>query len=320
MFKVSVIIPCYNCQDYINRCLTALENQTFKDFEVVIVDDASTDNSLEALNEFAKNSALEIQILKNEHNCGPGVSRNKAVEACRGEYVCFCDCDDWYEPNYIEKMITALIENNADLAFCKSKQVYPSGKVSDSANRRFEGVIDERQALSLFIRSLCVVMVKREIMASLSQPNLRNGEDMATVPLIIVKAKKCVVINQALYNYYQRGDSASSQFSLASVQSLRNCFKHVKENMPSEYFAECEATGIEIIAYSCIVALFSCSKDKKLAGEIMNEFEKDFPAWQNNIYYKDFPRYKKVVANATKKRNFTLVKLLIKIKNFIKKK
>ncbi len=319
LFKVSVIIPCYNCEEYISKCLQALENQTYKDFEVLVVDDMSTDNSYCVLQEFVKNSSLNIRIFQNEKNFGPAVSRQKAVNEAKGEYVCFCDSDDWYDKDFIEKMFGAINKTSANIVICASKYVYPSGKSTIWDIRDFEGEIDVKKALSLFLCSLCTLMIYRELMLNCPNTKLRVGEDMALVPLLIAKANKCVLVNEPLYNYYQRPTSASNNFTLSSVESLLSCFAHIKNNLPLEFKKECEAMGIQVVVYSSIIALFSFSKDKKYANKIMDEFENDFPDWQNNEYLKNFPRYKKIVIKACKKRRFGTVKLLVKIKALILK-
>lgn len=100
MSKVSVIIPCYNAAAYIDRCFKALENQTYKDFDVIVVDDCSTDNSIEIIEKYRATSKLTITIMKNDINSGPAASRNKGIRKSTAEYITFCDSDDWYEKRF----------------------------------------------------------------------------------------------------------------------------------------------------------------------------------------------------------------------------
>lgn len=104
MATISVIIPCYNAGEYIEKTLRALEQQTLQDFEVIAVDDCSSDNTAEVIRTIAAGSNLQITLLQNEVNSGPALSRNRAIDASCAEFVCFCDSDDWYEEDYLQLM------------------------------------------------------------------------------------------------------------------------------------------------------------------------------------------------------------------------
>ena len=101
MPDISVIIPCFNAEEYIVRCVEKLEEQTFKSFEVIIVDDCSNDNSVKLLEEVRDKSSADISIIKLEKNSGPGVARNVGIKNARGRYLAFCDIDDYYDPHFL---------------------------------------------------------------------------------------------------------------------------------------------------------------------------------------------------------------------------
>lgn len=102
MPKVSIIIPVYNVEKYLKKCLNCIVNQTLTDFEVICINDGSTDNSLEILNEYAKNDKRFIVI--SQENQGQGVARNRCLELVKGEYIQFIDPDDWVETNMLETL------------------------------------------------------------------------------------------------------------------------------------------------------------------------------------------------------------------------
>ena len=118
MPKVSVIIPVYNVEKYLRECLGSVINQTFWDIEIICVNDGSTDNSLEILNEYAKNDERVIVI--NQQNLGAGVARNSGLKIAKGEYLAFLDGDDFYRPDYIEKMYNQAKKTNADITICSA--------------------------------------------------------------------------------------------------------------------------------------------------------------------------------------------------------
>ena len=115
--KITVVIPCYNAEKYIVKCFDKLNEQTYRDFDVVIVDDCSTDRSYEKILSVKDNYDFNVSVVKNEKNSGPAISRNVGVKIADGEYIAFCDSDDYYEPNFLEIMLSELIDNDAELAF-----------------------------------------------------------------------------------------------------------------------------------------------------------------------------------------------------------
>ena len=119
--KVSVIIPVYNVEKYIRQTLDSVVNQTFKEIEIIIVDNKSTDKTLEIINEYAKNDS-RFTIYKNSKNLKQGLARNFGVQMARGQYIFFIDGDDYMELNAIEKLYKRITESNADITICTWNQ------------------------------------------------------------------------------------------------------------------------------------------------------------------------------------------------------
>ena len=120
---ISVIIPVYNVEEYIYVCLNSVLKQTHQDFEIICIDDASTDSSLEILEYFAQKDS-RIKILKNDSNKGPGYSRNRGLDIAKGKYVSFLDGDDWFSPDTFNILIKKIEEDNLDLLLFKNIVYY----------------------------------------------------------------------------------------------------------------------------------------------------------------------------------------------------
>ena len=120
---ISVIIPVYDVEKYLHVCLNSVLNQTCQDFEIICIDDASTDSSLEILEYFAKKDS-RVKILKNDVNRGPGFSRNRGLEVAQGDYISFLDGDDWLGPNAFEILIKKAKDDNLDLLMFKNIVYY----------------------------------------------------------------------------------------------------------------------------------------------------------------------------------------------------
>ena len=125
---ISVIMPVYNTSQYLRRSIESVLNQTFKDFELICINDGSTDNSLQILEEYATTDS-RIKII-NQENSGAGYSRNVGISRSTGKYLAFLDADDWYDENFLFDVYKAATENNADVVeTTKSYNVYTNNEL-----------------------------------------------------------------------------------------------------------------------------------------------------------------------------------------------
>lgn len=118
---ISIIVPIYNTEKYLVRCLDSLINQTYKNIEILCINDGSTDNSLNILNEYATKDKRIIVI--NQTNSGAATARNNGLDNATGQFLMFCDSDDYYEPDMCQKMINAILSYNVDLVMCDCKYI-----------------------------------------------------------------------------------------------------------------------------------------------------------------------------------------------------
>lgn len=117
MKEVSVIIPCYNCAALVTETLDSLANQTFRDFEVVCVNDGSTDETLSVLEQWKAQNAVQMQII-SKPNGGVSSARNAGIQAAEGKYLLFLDADDLYHPVFIQRLLEAMTQSGADVSYC----------------------------------------------------------------------------------------------------------------------------------------------------------------------------------------------------------
>lgn len=314
---VTIVISCYNVAKYIKRCIDSLVGQSFQKFKVILVDDKSTDDTYQYLLQLQATSGLDIMVLQNSCNSGPAVSRNKGILEADTKYITFCDSDDWYEPDFLKTMVGLLEDNAADMAFCGYKVVDEHGNSQSRPVYNRSGLISREEAFCLDADSLCMLMVKTDIMKNTLLPDLRNGEDVATVPLLMAKANRYAATVSCLYNYFRRSDSASERPTMKVVESLVCSYRYVQENFPDEYIKEKEFLGIKNLLYSTIITLFSCSNDKRTAKELLNEFETIYPNWKNNPYITSLRIYKKVILRMVSLKLFGVVRLVAILRNVI---
>ncbi|KWX89396.1 hypothetical protein AMQ83_00860, partial [Paenibacillus riograndensis] len=119
---ISVVIPLYNVEKFIGKCLDSFRNQTYKDFEVLVVDDGSSDKSALIVSDYINSGDLNIKLIK-QNNAGVSAARNKGIDEASGDYLCFVDADDLIAPEYLNIIANEIMNKNCDIVFCGYKQV-----------------------------------------------------------------------------------------------------------------------------------------------------------------------------------------------------
>lgn len=320
MIKVSVIIPCYNSYKYMNKCLKSLEDQTFKDFEVIFVDDYSTDNTYNDLKKYLENTNLQWELLKNSQNSGPGQSRNNGIEKAKGEFVCFMDSDDWYENNFLEKMYNKAENEKLDIVMCDYFRKYSNGNTKVmQPTIEFSNDMLKSDYLARSFDSLCCMIVKRKLFDGVKMPSQFNAEDVAVIPVLISKSESIGFISECMYNYFYREGSlsTSSNKNKNIVKSIITAYEYICKNISDKYEKELEFIGIKNILYGSIVCAIESKMDKNEIELIINSFEEKYPNWDSNSYIKYLSKSKKIFIYSIKKRNYHILKLLSKIRELL---
>lgn len=309
---VSVIIPCYNCEEWIEKCIYALENQTRKDFEVICVDDCSTDRTKELLLRLKESSSLDITIIENDNNIGPARSRNKAIMKSCGRWLAFCDADDWFDSCFIEKMMSKAEATDSDIIMCEYKKVFESKKKSVDVhylqNLSEEAGIEEMIVYSK--ASLCLLLIKKVLFHGLDIPDLRNGEDIAFIPCIESRASKIAVVKEPLYNYLMRERSASNNIKSDKVyKSLQSAFSFTENNIEKGLDEALEYLGIRDVLYGVVLNALKVNTNYSKIRDIIDEFENKYPNWSSNKYLGTFGNGKRIFLRCVEKKFLILCRL-----------
>ena len=295
MRLISIIIPCYNASAFIETCLDALNSQNADNFEVILIDDCSTDNTVEIIESINKKYSFPVQLIRNEINMGPAFSRKVGAESASCRYLAFCDADDFYSDSFVNSVSNVLCQSSPDMIIFGYNMVFKKRGTVPNKFVRSDCYTDNKEQLFLTgLSSLCCLTIKKELFLSVEHPDLRNGEDMAVIPLLIANAKDAYLVSEPLYNYVSRVDSASSTSSMRVVDSLLASFDFVRQNMPKEYNEFEEFIGISRVLYGTILNLFKVGYKRGMAMEIKNSFTRDYPQWRFNKYIKKLPITRKI--------------------------
>lgn len=319
MVEVTVIIPCFNCARWIGRCLNALEQQTYRDFEVICIDDCSTDDTYEILCRYMKKVHFPLLIVRNLVNCGPAISRNTGIKRASGRLLSFCDSDDWYDRTYLEEMHSTLTAEDADLVMCEYRKVYEhNNRVSDVHYLKdYSG--NKEDLLAYSKAAMWLLMFKKELARDLDIPNLLNGEDIAYVPCIESRAQKISIVKKVLYNYYIRQGSVSKSTSSSVYISLLEAFEFIKQNYINADLEVIEYLGIKTILYGAVLNACKSGENKNQIIEIIYSFEKLYPTWANNKYLLLFNKQKMIFLTAVKHKRIMLCKIYARVHQLVSK-
>ena len=214
---VSVITPVYNVEKYIDRTLGSVFAQTYKDIEIVLVDDQSKDKSAEIIKHYQE-SHSEIVYFLQPKNMGAGHARNKALELARGQYVAFLDADDIWKSEKIEKQVNLLNEKNGGFCFTAIEMIDGDDKII-KGKRKVKEEIDYNFLLSNTMIPTSGVMIDRCIKGDFRMHLRRGGQDYATWLRLLRDGSKAYGIDEALVRYRIDGKSLSSN-KLKSIKQI----------------------------------------------------------------------------------------------------
>jgi glycosyltransferase involved in cell wall biosynthesis len=234
MPKISVIIPVYNAALYLRRCLDSVSGQTLRDIEFLCVNDASTDASLDILNEYAKNDA-RISIINNDNNLGVASSRNLALAKGGGEYVSFVDSDDAIDEDFLEKLYFTAKTTKADIVKGKMRQIAIDGQQIFSEMNQLIKQIGKIAFSSEFWTAIYRQALLKEHNINFFD-GMPNATDIAFLNKVTLKADKLVCVDNVYYTYYRRHDSLDSLFlSAEKITSILQILKVIFEEINDAY-------------------------------------------------------------------------------------
>lgn len=236
---VSIIIPAYNAEKYLPRCVASLSQQTFEDFEVIIINDGSTDDTGLIADEWSQRNPRAKVI--HTPNRGVAEARNMGLRHVEGRYIGFVDSDDWVEPEMFEMLVKAIEKDTADIAICGHQMETDEGALitSEQLLKKSE-VWTAHEALVKLLMDYKIKsylwdkLFKRELFEGVSFPTGGLMEDQRVLYELLAKASKVTYIHEPLYHYIQRGDSILGSKSLTIdidyLYSQLNLFRYVESS------------------------------------------------------------------------------------------
>ena len=286
---VSVIIVAYNAEKYIARSIASVLNQTYKDFELIIINDGSTDNTLDVINDFAKEDSRII--VKSRENLGVAKSRQEGLDLSKGDYTIFVDADDWVEQDFLECLLKEALQSNADMVICDMAiEYWNATEYSCQRPKEMKPNIILGQMLRDMHGSLCNKLISRAAYIK-TQVRFLDGlnccEDQYVVMALLANEIEVSYCGKALYHYDKtiNNNSISNNWLDFDVSKrilfAKSIKKFIKDCDQLQYYDD----YIGMLAYTATAA----------SKEACHNYKKLFEEFKPYIKRSNIPYLKKIV-------------------------
>ena len=338
--KLSIIVPVYNmaADGKLQFCLNSLINQTITDYEIIAVDDCSTDNSLKILRTYENKFPEKIKVIASPVNKKQGGAKNLGLSAAQGEWIGFIDSDDWVTSDFYERLLKRAEETGADMVGCDyhltDEHSMKIGQVVHNNKQSQTGELDREKYRSLILDSgsLVVKIYRRHII--LDYPNRFPEnifyEDNAISNSWMLRAKHFEYIEEPLYYYYQHNTSTVHTITRRRcedrMEAARVMLREAKEfDFLKEYYPEIESSFTTLFYVNTLFSYMAGVKRKEYAfvKSLGKEMRETFPHFRDNPYYMErvHEEERKLIDMHMKSSLFFMLyyKLLWAYRNFRKK-
>ena len=307
--KVSVLVPVYGVEKYIERCALSLFSQTYGNIEYIFVNDCSIDKSMDVLQKVVTkfpNRIDSVRVISHETNRGVGSARNTGLESATGDYILFVDSDDYIEPDMVEALCYKTLENDSDIVFCSFRNEFNNGKSAQfNINKTFDKVELINDAYSH--PALWNKMFKRKLFLENDlhiYKGINYGEDLALLPRLLFYANSFAFVEKPLYHYIQfNSDSYTRKFT---DENLKQTLKVI--DLLSDFFANKE--GYE----DGILLLKAIRKAKILrSGRTEKQYADLFPEINSSTSTFHLDSKSKILLFLAAKKQYKLLSVFVKL-------
>lgn len=313
MIKVSVIVPVYNGVKFIDLCANSLLQQTYHNFEIIFVNDGSTDQSYEMLKHYQDNTDLSIEII-NKENGGQASARNLGIQKANGEFVCFVDIDDYVSEHMLEKLVKAQEETESDIVWCNAYLVKNNNNI---------GMLDTNMLCNENVCKEYMInnagpwrkLIRKSLLINndLIFPLMRFYEDVAIVPAYGVYTDKITYVNDPLYYYVLHEGSTMHQLTYnKKLECIFEAMEYLNEKCKGDYREELEYIYIDHLLHAASLRFFAFDEGKVMLNKVVQIMSEQFPRWNKNTYYKKRDWKYQLVCKLFYHKRYGILKRLLK--------
>jgi len=290
---ISIIVPVYNVEAYLDECVQSIVNQTHKNIEVILVDDGSEDKSSSMCDEWAKKDS-RIKVI-HQDNQGLSMARNAGIDIARGYYIYFVDSDDYIDYELCSKMVQALEKTGSDIVAVNYYQVDEEGALYAPVHKHPLGILSSHEALYHLIHDNLRThawskMCKRELFTNVRFPEGFYCEDVGTIYKLFAKANSICVLDDKLYYYRQRKGSIMNEWSNKTMFDLYRMKKARYSDLLLLYpdLANDDFKNVALLAKSVYIRSLFGDMDKVYVDEVVSFLNDNKERILKEIDDKDF--------------------------------
>ena len=296
---ISVIIPIYNTKDYLKACVDSVINQTYRDIEILLVDDGSTDGSEKMCGEYAQTDS-RIKVI-HKKNGGLADARNAGIEKSSGEYLFFIDSDDTIEKDCIEVLYDLIVSTDSDMSLGEVYYVDENDEPIEKHNRTspvVDEVVTPREYIeklmlptSNFYCNACGKIFKKSLFDSIRYPVGRIHEDEAVIHELAYNCKRIAIVKRHFYHYFKRGEGITAQpFSKKSIdrnqafyERCKFLYEHGMEDLACEFALKQLELSYFLVRKAVRLGVF----DKEIGKRLTKYFRYEYKICKNANFPKD---------------------------------
>lgn len=292
--KISIIIPVYNIENYVGACLDSVVNQTFQDYEIIVVDDGSTDQSLKIVREYEEKYKEKIKVI-SQKNSGQGGARNTGMAAAKGEFFLFIDGDDYITETALEKLVEKQKEQDADVVVFEFAAVDEKGKYLGNMQgwekRDTKEMVQDPAYYLVHITTTPCKLWRKSLFLEHGILFSKNiwFEDLEITKKVMAHVRKAVSLDEEIYYYVYRQGSTMNNRRLEKNRDLFQVMDHILEYYQSigkldEYQEELEFSAVLHILYYGTTRINAAAPFHPLQKEFLAYMNDKFPDFRKNKY------------------------------------
>ena len=318
---ISIIVPIYNVEKYIDRCVNSLIKQDYSQIEIILIDDCSTDNSAEIAKTIALQNSQKCFFVQREKNGGLSAARNTGIKHAKGEWLSFVDSDDWVTEDYVSTLYNKAAETNSDVVMGNAEYVYDNGeRKSADAFGILSPNAGKKEIIALCRSYACGRLFKKELFTNIQFPeDIKRSEDIGTIIPILTKADKIAILDKPIYNYYQRETSISNNNKNIDLDFYPKTLQRMFDLSSVGFEEELEYRSIHEMLYGMVYLIVDSGKPMSDYKNHIAWFNKKFPRWRANKYLDKMPKAKRVFVQLAGNNHYRLLRILVKTRKVLNK-
>ncbi len=316
---ITVVVPIYNVEAYLKKCVDSLLNQDFDSYKIILVDDCSTDSSASIAQKYSEDNPRIVTFYQRDKNGGLSAARNSGMRLANSEWITFVDSDDWVDDCYLSLLYKTACVFRADVVMGNVGYVYDSGELKNAIPYgNLKNGADKREIIATCRSYAWGRLFKKSLFDERNfffPEDIKRSEDICTIIPVLTYANHIALQDRVLYYYYQRSNSISNSNKNIDLSFYPKTLDRMLKLASPGFEEELEFRAIHEMLYGMVYLMIQSKKNKNEFCRHIDWFNKEFPNWQKNKYLKSLSRLKQLFVKLAGDKRYSILKMLVVIRN-----